>query len=253
MVWVCVPTYNEADNVRPLVGRVLSVLDDAGIDGLVLVIDDSSPDGTGRIADEMAAAEPRVRVLHRAGKEGIGPAYRDGFRLALAEGADLVVEMDCDFSHDPAALPSLVAAARDDADLALGSRYVAGGGIEAWGLLRRAISRGGCLYAQAVLGVGIRDLTGGFKCFRREVLEAIPLDEVTAAGYGFQVEMTYRALLSGFRVREVPITFSDRSAGQSKMSKAIVLEAAVLVPRMRRRLGGRRVRRAGAERAGAAR
>lgn len=236
VVWVCVPTYDEAENVGPLADALLATFDRAGIDGHVLVIDDDSPDGTGRIADEIAAREPRVRVLHRPGKQGIGPAYRDGFRTALAEGADLVVEMDCDFSHDPGALPALVDAVRGGADLALGSRYVPGGRIADWGVVRRAISRGGCLYAQAVLAVGVRDLTGGFKCFRREVLEAIPLHEVTAAGYGFQVEMTYRAILSGFRVVEVPITFSERSAGRSKMSGGIVAEAAVLVPRLRRRL-----------------
>lgn len=232
-VWVCVPTYNESENVRPFVGRVLRAFEEAGIDGVVLVIDDASPDGTGRIAGELAAADARVRVLHRARKEGIGPAYRDGFRVALAGGADLVVEMDCDFSHDPAALPSLVAAAAG-ADLVLGSRYVRGGRIERWGPLRRAISRGGCLYAQAVLGVPVRDLTGGFKCFRRRVLETLPLDEVTSAGYGFQVEMTYRALIAGFRVVEVPITFTERSVGTSKMSGGIVAEAALKVPRLRR-------------------
>ena len=208
----------------------------AGIDGHILVIDDASPDGTGAIADRLAAGDPRVEVLHRPGKGGIGPAYRDGFRVALDGGADLVMEMDCDFSHDPADVPRLVAAA-GDADLVLGSRYVRGGGVSDWGLVRRAISRAGCLYAKLVLGVGVHDLTGGFKCFRREVLEALPLGEVSARGYGFQIEMTYRALLQGFRVTEVPITFTERERGTSKMSRRIVLEAATLVPRLRRRLG----------------
>lgn len=237
--WVCVPTYNEAENVATLVGRVLGVMDRAALDCRVLVIDDASPDGTGDIAEGLAAADPRVEVLHRAGKEGIGPAYRDGFRHALARGAARIVEMDCDLSHDPEALPSLVTATRR-ADLVIGSRYVPGGRIEDWGLLRRAISRFGCWYAQAILGIHVRDLTGGFKCFQREVLEALPLDEVDAAGYGFQIEMTYRAWLAGFEVREVPITFRERDLGTSKMSHRIVLEAAALVPRLRRELGHER-------------
>ena len=238
-VWVCVPTYDEADNVERMVRALMSVFAGNGIDGHVLVIDDDSPDGTGAIADRLAAESPRVSVLHRTSKSGIGPAYRDGFREALAGGADLVMEMDCDFSHDPLAVPLLVEAAAD-ADLVLGSRYVRGGGVSHWGLVRRAISRGGCLYAKLVLGVPVNDLTGGFKCFRREVLMALPLDEVSARGYGFQIEMTYRALLMGFRVSEVPITFSDRALGRSKMSRGIVLEAATLVPRLRLRLGRRR-------------
>ena len=235
-VWVCIPTYVEAENLEAMAAALMGVFAEAGIDGRVLVIDDASPDGTGEIADRLAAADPRLRVLHRAGKSGIGPAYRDGFRVALDAGADLVMEMDCDFSHDPRDVPRLVAAAAG-ADLVLGSRYVRGGGVSDWGLVRRAISRAGCLYARLVLGVGVHDLTGGFKCFRREVLEALPLDEVSARGYGFQIEMTYRALLLGFRVAEVPITFSERALGRSKMSRGIVLEAATLVPRLRRRLG----------------
>jgi dolichol-phosphate mannosyltransferase len=235
-VWVVVPTYDEADNVVALLRAVLAQLEGAGLDGRVLVVDDGSPDGTAALAEAVAREDARVSVLRRPRKEGIGPAYRAGFRRALAEGAALVVEMDCDFSHDPARVPALVAAAAD-ADLVLGSRYVPGGGVARWGPLRRAVSRGGCLYAQLVLGVPVRDLTGGFKCFRREVLEAIPLDEVTAAGYGFQIEMTYRALRAGFRVVEVPITFTERERGRSKMSRGIVWEAAVLVPRLRRRRG----------------
>jgi dolichol-phosphate mannosyltransferase len=230
---VVLPTYDEAENVVPMIRAVLGVADAAGIAMRVLVVDDGSPDGTADLAEGVAAHDPRVAVLRRDAKEGIGPAYRAGFRRALDEGAGVVVEMDCDFSHDPADLPRLIGAAAT-ADLVLGSRYVRGGGVARWGPLRRAISRAGCLYAQAVLGIPVRDLTGGFKCFRREVLEAIPLDEVTAAGYGFQIEMTYRAMVLGFRVREIPITFTERVHGTSKMSGGIVWEAASLVPRLRR-------------------
>ena len=197
--WVVLPTYQEADNVRTVVGALLGVFDQAGIDGRVLVVDDSSPDGTAEIATELARADGRVGVLRRPLKQGIGPAYRAGFRWALAEGAGLVIEMDADLSHDPEDVPRLIEAARG-ADLVLGSRYVAGGGVRHWGPGRRLISRGGCWYARRVLGVEVRDLTGGFKCFRREVLEAIDLDSVRSQGYAFQVEMTYRALRLGFRV-----------------------------------------------------
>jgi dolichol-phosphate mannosyltransferase len=234
--WVVLPTYDEAENVVAMLEAVLASMDGAGIEARVLVVDDGSPDGTADLAEAVAARDARVAVMRRPAKQGIGPAYRAGFRRALAEGAARVVEMDCDFSHDPARLPGLVAATAD-ADLALGSRYVPGGGVASWGPLRRVISRVGCWYAQRVLGVGVRDLTGGFKCFRREVLEAIPLDEVSAAGYGFQIEMTYRALLGGFRVVEMPIIFRERRRGRSKMSRRIVWEAVVLVPRLRRRLG----------------
>ena len=234
-VWVCVPTYDEADNIARMAAALTEVFERHDIDGRVLFIDDRSPDGTGAIADRLAAADPRVLALHRARKSGIGPAYRDGFRAALAAGADLVMEMDCDFSHDPREIPALLAAAAE-ADVVLGSRYVPGGSVRDWGIVRRAISRGGCLYARLVLGVPIHDLTGGFKCFRSAVLAHLPLDEVSARGYGFQIEMTYRALLAGFHVTEVPITFSDRTLGRSKMSRAIVLEAATLVPRLRLRL-----------------
>jgi len=227
---VCVPTYNERENLEPLVRALLEVL---GPDDRVLVVDDSSPDGTGEIADRLAAAEPRVDVLHRERKAGIGRAYLAAFPRALATGASHVVEMDCDFSHDPAVVPRLIEACETGADVALGSRYVRGGGTVNWSPLRKAISRGGSLYARLVLGVGTRDLTGGFKCFRREVLEAIPLDEVRTDGYAFQIEMTYRALRKGFRVVEVPITFADREAGGSKMSRAIVLEAIWKVPALR--------------------
>jgi dolichol-phosphate mannosyltransferase len=231
--WVILPTYDEAENVVPMLDAVLAVADASGFEMRVLVVDDGSPDGTADLAEGVAARDPRVAVLRRPAKEGIGPAYRAGFRRALDEGAGVVVEMDCDFSHDPARLPTMIAAAAA-ADLVIGSRYVRGGGVARWGPVRRAVSRGGCLYAQAVLGVGVRDLTGGFKCFRREVLDAIPLDEVTAAGYGFQIEMTYRALVLGFRVVEIPIVFTERLHGSSKMSRGIVWEAAALVPRLRR-------------------
>lgn len=232
-VWVILPTYDEADNVVPMLEALLAVFDRQEWDGQVLVVDDSSPDGTAALAEGVARRDARARVLLRPRKEGIGPAYRAGFREALRGGAALVVEMDCDFSHAPAALVGLVDAAAD-ADLVLGSRYVPGGGVERWGAARRAISRGGCWYARAVLGVEVRDLTGGFKCFRRAVLEALPLDEVASAGYGFQIEMTYRALCDGWRVREVPIVFTERIQGRSKMNRRIVAEAAVLVPRLRR-------------------
>jgi dolichol-phosphate mannosyltransferase len=228
---VCLPTYNERDNVEPLVRALGEVLDTAR--DRVLVIDDGSPDGTGELADRLAAELPWVGVLHRTAKEGIGRAYLAGFAQALATDADLVLEMDCDFSHDPADVPRLIAACENGADLVLGSRWVDGGGTENWGLVRRFVSRGGSLYARLVLGVGIRDLTGGFKCFRRQVLETIDLDAIAARGYGFQIEGTYRALRAGFRVVEIPITFVDRRVGESKMSGAIVLEAMRQVPVLR--------------------
>lgn len=231
--WVVLPTYQEAENITAILEALLAVFDEAGLEGRVLVVDDGSPDGTAELADLVAARDPRVAVLRRTRKEGIGPAYRDGFRHALAAGAELVLEMDADFSHDPKDVPRLISAARD-ADLVLGSRYAFGGGVARWGVVRRAISRSGCWYARRVLGVAVRDLTGGFKCFRRNVLESLPLDQVTAAGYVFQIEVTYRALLAGFRVVEVPITFTDRILGQSKMKGSIVIEAATHVPRLRR-------------------
>ena len=199
----------------------------------VLVIDDGSPDGTGEIADRLAEELDWVSVLHRQSKEGIGPAYIAGFRRALADGAELVLEMDCDFSHDPHAVPRLIAAAEAGADLVLGSRYTAGGGTRNWGLGRRIVSRGGCLYAQVLLGMRVRDLTGGFKCFRRSALEAVDLDALTAHGYAFQIETTYRIRRAGLRVVEVPITFEERRAGASKMTGAIVAEAMWRVPLLR--------------------
>jgi dolichol-phosphate mannosyltransferase len=230
---VCVPTYNERENVERMVEALDAVRELDGASGEVLVIDDSSPDGTGDLADALAASRPWLHILHRTHKEGLGRAYLDGFRWALARDFDYVLEMDCDFSHDPAAVPSLLACARAGADLVLGSRYCPGGRVENWGRTRRVISGAGCLYARALLGVGVRDLTGGYKCFRRAVLEAIELDEVDAQGYQFQIEMTFRALLLGFRVVEVPITFADRVAGGSKMSRSIVLEAIRRVPLLR--------------------
>jgi dolichol-phosphate mannosyltransferase len=230
-VWLIIPTYNEASNVEAIVTAALGHLP---ADGHVLVVDDSSPDGTGEVADRVAAANGRVSVLHRPRKEGLGPAYVDGFRTALASGAEIVCQMDADFSHDPADLPRLLEALAG-ADLALGSRYAETGRVEEWGPVRRAISRSGSAYARAALGVDVRDLTGGFKAFRREVLEAIDLDDLASLGYAFQVETTFRAIRRGFRVVEVPITFRDRRVGQSKMSRGIVLEAAWRVPLMRLR------------------
>jgi dolichol-phosphate mannosyltransferase len=198
----------------------------------VLVIDDNSPDGTGELADRLAEERDYVSVIHRERKEGLGPAYLAGFRRALADGAELVLEMDCDFSHEPEDVPRLIAAAAG-ADVVLGSRYVDGGAIRNWGALRRFVSAGGSLYARILLGTSVRDLTGGFKCYRRQVLETIGLDSIHSKGYAFQIETTYRALRAGFRVVEIPITFVDREAGGSKMSKAIVAEAVWKVPLLR--------------------
>jgi dolichol-phosphate mannosyltransferase len=229
---VCLPTYNERENLEAMVralGRQLREGDH------VLVIDDASPDGTGAIADRLAIELPFVSVLHRERKEGLGPAYLAGFSRALAGGAELVLEMDCDFSHDPKDVPRLIAAAEDGADLVLGSRYVPGGSIPNWGLVRRSISLGGNIYAQIVLQSQLRDLTGGFKCFRRRVLETVDLDAIDSKGYAFQIETTYRVLRAGFRVVEVPISFVDREHGHSKMNGSIVLEAVWKVPLLRLR------------------
>jgi dolichol-phosphate mannosyltransferase len=224
---VCLPTYNERENLEKMV-RAL------GHHGVrVLVVDDNSPDGTGEIADRLAAELDYVSVLHRERKEGLGPAYLAGFRRALADGAELILEMDCDFSHDPADVPRLIAACEAGADIALGSRYVPGGGTANWGLLRRVISWGGSFYARVLLGLRVRDLTGGFKCFRRRVLETLDLDAIHSRGYAFQIETTYRAIRSGFTVVEVPIRFVDRTEGTSKMSRTIFLEAVAKVPALR--------------------
>src|SRR6478609_5119740 len=238
--WLVLPTYEEAENVEAFVAAARAKLPASA---QVLIVDDNSPDGTGEIADRLAEEHEGVSVLHRPRKEGLGPAYIAGFRRALAGGAGLVLEMDSDFSHDPAYLPRLLEAA-ERADLVIGSRYVPGGGGSEWGALRRAISRGGSAYARLVLGVEVQDLTGGFKCFRREVLEAIDLDTIQARGYAFQVEMTYRAIQRGFEVVEVPIVFRDRQAGSSKMNRSIVAEAVWRVPLLR--FNGRPAKRAAA-------
>jgi dolichol-phosphate mannosyltransferase len=224
---VCLPTYNERENLE----RIVRALGAHGV--RVLVADDSSPDGTGEIADRLAQELDYVDVLHRPRKEGIGPAYIAAFRHALQTDTDLVLEMDCDFSHDPADVPRLIAACEEGADIALGSRYVPGGGTRNWGLVRRIVSWGGSFYARVILGLRIHDLTGGFKCFRRGVLETIDLDAIHSKGYAFQIELTYRAARRGFRVVEVPIVFVDRTEGTSKMSRTIFLEAVVKVPLLR--------------------
>jgi dolichol-phosphate mannosyltransferase len=234
--WLILPTFNEAENLELIVAASLDVLREASPDGFrILVVDDDSPDGTGRIADRLASEHDEVRVLHRTVREGLGPAYIAGFQHALTGDAGFVFEMDSDFSHDPKDLARLLEPVRDGrADVALGSRYVAGGAVVDWGIIRRIISRGGSMYAGVILGLSVRDLTGGFKCFRAEVLEGIDLPTVRAQGYAFQVELTNRAIRRGFRVVEVPITFRDRLRGQSKMNTRIALEAMVLVPRLRK-------------------
>lgn len=224
-VLVIVPTYNERDNVEPITTAILAA--EPRVD--VLVVDDNSPDGTGQLADELAAKQPRIKVLHREKKQGLGKAYLHAFKWALEHGYQYVLEMDADFSHDPKYLPKLIDEAKSGADLVLGSRYVEGGGTVNWGPMRKLISRGGSLYARSILGVHTRDLTGGFKCFRRSVLEALDLDSVKSTGYAFQIELTYRALKAGFTVREVPIVFEDRRVGQSKMSRKIFVEALTMV------------------------
>ena len=239
-VWVVLPTYNEAENIGPISAAILEALPDATL----LVVDDESPDGTGRLADDLAASDPRIRVRHRPVKQGLGRAYLDGFGVALAGGATTVVQMDADFSHDPADLPGLVAPIRAGAaDLVIGSRYARGGAVVDWGLGRRIVSRGGSVFARIVLGLGPNDLTGGFKAWRSSTLAAVPFDGVHAGGYVFQIEMTFRASRAGARIREVPITFRDRRVGQSKMSRRIVVEALVVVVQLRAEEFARRVRR----------
>jgi dolichol-phosphate mannosyltransferase len=236
-VWLVLPTYNEAENIGPLVRAAVPQLAGSGLPHRILIVDDNSPDGTGRLADELAAEFDQVQVLHRPGKQGLGRAYLAGFAVALEAGADLIMEMDSDFSHDPKDLPRLIAAAEGDAaDLVLGSRYVPGGGVTQWGRMRRFVSRGGSAYARWLLGVPVRDLTGGFKCFHRRVLEAIDLEEVQADGYGFQIELTYKAIKAGFTVAEVPILFREREVGSSKMTSRIVLEAVWQVPALKLRV-----------------
>lgn len=235
--WLILPTFNEAENIEAIVSASAETLAAASPEGFrILIVDDGSPDGTGQIGDRLAAERSEVEVLHRTSREGLGPAYLAGFGHALSNGAGFVMEMDSDFSHSPADLARLLVAVRDGgADLALGSRYVPGGGIENWSASRRVISRGGSLYARLILSLPVNDLTGGFKCFRAEVLRAIDLPSVTARGYAFQIELTYRAIGGGFKVVEVPIVFRDRVAGTSKMSWQITAEAAWLVPAMRLR------------------
>jgi dolichol-phosphate mannosyltransferase len=233
--WLVLPTYNEAENIERIVGAATRSLAAGSPEHRLLVVDDNSPDGTGDIADRLAAERDDVEVLHRPGKEGLGRAYLAGFQHALDGGADLILEMDADFSHDPADIPRLIEAAAE-ADLVIGSRYMPGGGVEGWAWYREWLSRGGCWYARVLLSVPVRDLTGGFKCFRREVLETLDLSEIHADGYGFQIEMTYRAIREGFRVREIPITFRDRVAGTSKMHGRIAAEAVWKVPTLRWRL-----------------
>ncbi|MGO9495636.1 MAG: polyprenol monophosphomannose synthase [Solirubrobacteraceae bacterium] len=236
-VWVVIPTYNEAANIEGIVRTAAAELDRVAPGAYrILIVDDNSPDGTGQIADRLSAAQPQVEVMHRAAKTGLGHAYLAGFARALSGGAELVIEMDADFSHDPRYLGPMLDAAKE-ADLVLGSRYVEGGGVEDWGLLRRLISRGGGFYARKILGVQIHDLTGGFKCIHRRVLETIQLETIRAEGYVFQIEVTYRALRAGFRVKEIPIVFRDRSVGSSKMSARIAAEAMWAVPFLRRRDG----------------
>ncbi len=229
---ICLPTYNERESLEAVVRALGDVLLSGALDARGLDLDDASPDGTGELAERLAAELPWLDVVHRPQKEGLGPAYLAGFARMLADGADLVMEMDCDFSHDPADVPRLVAATAE-ADLVIGSRYVAGGGVRNWGPVRRAVSRLGCLYARAILALPVRDATAGFRCFRREVLEGIGLERVTSKGYAFQVETTFRAVRAGFRVSEVPIVFAERRAGRSKMTRAIVAEAVVKVPALR--------------------
>jgi len=243
-VWVVLPTYNEAENIGPISAAILAVLPSATL----LVVDDGSPDGTGRLADDLAAADARVRVRHRTAKQGLGRAYLDGFGIAIDGGASTVVQMDADFSHDPTSLPGLVGPViRDEADLVIGSRYTAGGGVVDWGLARRIVSRGGSLFARTVLGLSPHDLTGGFKAWRASTLAAIPFDGVHAGGYVFQIEMTFRASRAGARIREVPIVFRDRRVGQSKMSRRIIVEALVVVCQLRAEELRRRISRSRSE------
>lgn len=228
-VLIITPTYNEHDNLETFVQQVLAQLPDAR----VLVIDDASPDGTGQLADRLAAADSRVHVMHREGKLGLGSAYLAGFRWALQRDFDVVFEMDTDLSHDPAHLPAFLEALHQGADVVVGSRNIPGGGTEGWGVGRHVLSKGGSLYSRTILGLRVRDLTSGYKAFRREVLQALDLDAVRSEGYAFQIELTYRAILRGFRVDEVPIRFVDRRAGHSKMSRKIFLEAITMVWRLR--------------------
>ena len=230
---IVLPTYNERENLPRALNRIREVADGRGIQLHTLIVDDNSPDGTGRLADQLAEEHPDVSVLHRSEKEGLGKAYIAGFRHAMENGADLLFEMDADLSHDAAYLPDFLRLIEQGADVVLGSRYVKGGGVENWPLSRKVISRGGALYSRIILGLPYHDLTGGYKCFRRQVLETLDLDAIGASGYGFQIEMTYRAHRAGFAIKELPIIFVDRQVGTSKMSKGILLEAMLMVWRLR--------------------
>ena len=230
---IVLPTYNERENLAHALERIREVADGHGVQLHTLIVDDDSPDGTGELADRLARDHPDVEVLHRAGKEGLGKAYMAGFRKALDDGADLIFEMDADLSHDAGYLPDFIRLIEQGADVVLGSRYVPGGGVENWSLLRKVVSRGGSLYARSILGLPYHDLTGGYKCFRRRVLETLDLDAIGASGYGFQIELTYRAHQLGFRIQELPIIFVDRKVGESKMSTGIMLEAMLMVWRLR--------------------
>jgi dolichol-phosphate mannosyltransferase len=227
--WVVLPTYNEIENLPQIAPAILAKLPESTL----LVVDDSSPDGTGALADKMAAENPRVQVLHRAAKQGLGKAYVDGFRYALDAGAEVLVQMDADWSHDPSYLPGMIAALHNGADLAIGSRYVKGGGVRNWGILRRLVSRGGSIFARLVLGLSAHDLTGGFKAWRRATLAALPWSSLHSGGYVFQIETTFRASRAGARVVELPIVFVDRRLGASKMSRRIIFEALAVVLRLR--------------------
>ena len=231
---VVIPTYNEREVLPDIVPAVRQAVPAAHI----LIVDDGSPDGTGALADEMAARDPQIEVRHRTAKQGLGAAYLDAFRFALASprGWQRIVQMDADFSHDPKDVPRLLQALDEGAGVAIGSRYTAGGGTDNWGLARRIISKGGGTYARLVLGVGVRDLTAGFKAWKADTLRGIDLAAVSTYGYGFQIEMTYRTLCAGFRAVEVPIKFIDRRVGKSKMSGAIVLEAMTMVWSLRGRV-----------------
>lgn len=232
MFTIILPTYDERENLADFVDKLLGVFQDNDLSGRIIIVDDNSPDGTGDIANDLADSHENISVIHRPKKLGLGPAYLAGFRQALATDTRYIFEMDSDFSHNPVYVPVFLKEI-ENADLVLGSRYVDGGKVENWGLLRRIISKGGSTYARLILRVPVRDLTGGLKCFRREVLEALDLDAITSHGYGFQIELTYKAARMGFRVKEVPITFLDRQLGQSKMSKKIIFEAAFLVWKLR--------------------
>lgn len=234
--WLILPTFDEAENIEAIVRAADAVLAEAAPEGhRILVVDDGSPDGTGQVVDALCAEVPALRVLHRKVRDGLGPAYLAGFARALEEGASFVMEMDSDFSHDPADLARLLEAARGDADLALGSRYVPGGGVSDWSRTRELVSRGGSWYSRRMLGIAVRDVTGGYKCFRAEALSALDLPSVRSHGYAFQVELTYRAIRQGFRVAEIPITFRERREGTSKMTWRIAAEAVLMVPSLRQR------------------